>query len=752
MAPTDEQGRPEDQQLTGDVTEWNLAPGTQIRQYKITGILRSGGAGRIYLALDLASGKMVAIKKPLPPLRRGAATSPAPAAPAEEEARILRHFRHPNVARLIEVLEDAGKSYLVLEYVEGMDLETFLDKAGPGIEETALRALLLPIAAAVHELHRFGYLHRDIKPANLRIRHSGEPVLIDFGAAGALKAGTRGQSTWSTLTDGYAAPEFYSNDTPEGPWSDVYGLAAIAYRAISGKPPPPAPELLAGLDLPPASSIGRGRYSSGFLAAIDAGLALTGDARPRSAALWAEGIADVRPLGEKPRQRQDRPDQQKAVAKKTTAPPRPAKPAPESDPFPPTVQVRRRPLASVRPPSREPVLTPSQPAKRPSAPWGALLALLLVLAGLIGAGGWLGWPYYLHNIKDTWVVDPAGEGDARGIMEAITQAKDGATLQVAPATYVENLVITRPVHLISSGPLGTPPVIAPSNGRCLMITAATGIITGFAFQGPPSTAAPSLGQQVAVDAQPAGLPCIDIAVGQVIMEAIEVTNPSGPGIIVRDGAAPLLQQTVVADTAGHGIIIAAGAAGRVTDSTILRSGGAGLAVMGGATPEITGTKITESGAAGVIFAQGAKGFFVGNAVAASAYSGIEIVSGAAPEIRSNTITQSGQAGIYVHDFGQGRIESNEVAGSGFTGLLVDSSGRVEVLGNHIKDSAEHGVLLLDGASVRLVDNVIIENGGYGIGIESGAQVELTGNSVQNNQDPQIQRDGEARPIKKEASP
>ena len=73
MAPTDEQGRPEDQQLTGDVTEWNLAPGTQIRQYKITGVLRSGGAGRIYLALDLASGELVAIKKPLPPLRRDAA-------------------------------------------------------------------------------------------------------------------------------------------------------------------------------------------------------------------------------------------------------------------------------------------------------------------------------------------------------------------------------------------------------------------------------------------------------------------------------------------------------------------------------------------------------------------------------------------------------------------------------------------------------------------------------------------------------
>jgi parallel beta-helix repeat protein len=709
-----------------------LAPGTQLRHYKVTGPLRNSGTGRVYLALDLSSGERVAIKQA------------GPAKPRSErsamEAQIVSQFHHPNAVRFIEPLEDESGTYLVFEYIEGMDIETFFEKTGPGPGEGSLRGLLLPIADAMEALHRAGFLHRDIKPANLRLRDSGTPVLIDFDAALPWPRAAAAGEDLSPVTDGYAAPELYSNDRPEGPWSDVYSLAALAYRAIAGSPPPAARARLAGQPMPPAVEVGADRYSGRFLAAIDAGLALSADERPASPALWIEAMGEA-PLGS------DDPDAMQ------TAPPRAAQAAaenrrdaaiPAADKvalYPPTLEVRRQPMGSLRkPPEEAPAAKDTSPG--PNGAWGRRVAALIFLTAVIGAGGWFAWPYYLHNIKDTWVVDPSGSGDTTTISEALAGAKAGATLAVAPGTYTEGLNVLRPVTLLSSGAPGSAVIVAPESGPCLVVTARSGSISGLTFRG---AAAPTDGADEAAVAAPGPTPvCVDIAGGSIRLESIQVSNPSGIGIRLQDGASAQLEAISVSDTSGGGVVFAEGAAGRLTDSSITRSGSVAIAVLGGAAPEISGNTITDSAAAGVLYEKGASGRFRDNSIAASTFSGIEVATAATPDIAGNRIVDSGQAGIYLRGAGPTTLTGNEIAGSGFTGILVASSAPVEIRNNTVEDSGQLGVLLLKGSRATLADNSVRNNKGYGIGIERGAEAELTDNLLEGNAPPQIQRDGEAR--------
>ncbi|HMB75699.1 MAG TPA: protein kinase, partial [Kiloniellaceae bacterium] len=419
-----------------------LAAGTQIRQYKVTAPLQNSGSGRVYLALDLSSGERVVIKP--------VAADTAPSKNKPLEASILSRFHHPNAVRFDEMVEDASGRYLVFEYIEGMDLETFLQKVGPEIGESALRDLLRPVADALEALHGLGFIHRDLKPANLRIRDSGTPVLVDFDAAAPLQTPSPANHGRSVLTDGYAAPELYSSDLPEGPWSDVYGLAAIAYRAITGSPPTAAPARLAGNPLPPAVEVAAGRYSEGFLAAIDAGLALATQERPASAALWADRLGTGASAAAK----------EPAEDAPASATPSPTAASDDRiDLYPPTVEVRRRPLGQLRKPPDAAADVADPTARGAGGAWGRRIGALICLAAVIGAGYWFAWPYYLHNIKETWVVDPSGEGDSVTIAAALAAAKDGATIVVAAGTYVESLQITRPVRLLSAGGPGSNAVV-----------------------------------------------------------------------------------------------------------------------------------------------------------------------------------------------------------------------------------------------------------------------------------------------------
>jgi DNA segregation ATPase FtsK/SpoIIIE-like protein len=178
----------------------------------------------------------------------------------------------------------------VLEFVEGADLEHWLAALGRPPTQEELDELVAPLLDALEVVHEAAILHRDIKPANIFIRETDNtPVLIDFGAA-RYAVGEYAGTTAAIVSRGYSPHEAYATDSRlQGPWTDIYGLAATIYKAISGSPPPEATSRVLNDELVPAVALPAAEaYRPEFLAAIDAGMALMPSDRPRSVGEWRQ--------------------------------------------------------------------------------------------------------------------------------------------------------------------------------------------------------------------------------------------------------------------------------------------------------------------------------------------------------------------------------------------------------------------------------------------------------------------------------
>jgi len=278
-----------------------LPTGVVLEGYRIGPPLGAGGFGITYKAHDIRLDRDVAIKEYMPrhlamrdlgdgisvrPINDGEHAAYESGLKAfEREGRTLVKFRHPNIVPALKLFDSHGTAYLVMDYVEGESLRDILS-AHKTLPEAELRAIAMPLLQGLDTIHADGYIHRDIKPGNIFIRAAdGSPVLLDFGAA-RQAVGAQSQGLTSIVTPGYAPIEQYSEQAPQGPWTDIYALGATLYRAITGGKPADAPQRTRDDTLVPARAAAGGSYSEAFLAAIDAALALRQEDRPQSAAEW----------------------------------------------------------------------------------------------------------------------------------------------------------------------------------------------------------------------------------------------------------------------------------------------------------------------------------------------------------------------------------------------------------------------------------------------------------------------------------
>jgi serine/threonine protein kinase len=285
-----------------------LAPDRMVGRYRILGVLGQGGFGITYLARDSQLGRDVAIKEYLPvglAVRRdGTMVLPRSTAAAEDfawgrqrfidEGRTLANLHEaPSIVKVFDFLEENGTAYMVMELLRGETLERRVRHSGR-VTPTEIDAILWPLLSGLEKVHEAGFLHRDIKPANILLGDEDRPTLIDFGASRAAVA-DRTSTMTAVFTPGYAAPEQFSS-TNQGPWTDIYGLAATLYFAVTGAPPPNAIDRMMDDLLQPLERGGRAGFAPGLLAAIDAGLTLSARERPQSIAAWramlAHGTAD----------------------------------------------------------------------------------------------------------------------------------------------------------------------------------------------------------------------------------------------------------------------------------------------------------------------------------------------------------------------------------------------------------------------------------------------------------------------------
>ena len=248
-----------------------LAPGRSVGRYEILGVLGQGGFGITYRARDTQLDREVALKEYLPVAlavrQDGASVLPRSTEVADdfgwgrerfiEEGRTLATLHEaPSIVQVFDFLEENGTAYIVMELLRGETLDERIKAEGP-LSPAELDAILWPLLEGLRQVHEIGFLHRDIKPANVLLGDENRPTLIDFGASRAAMA-DRTVAMTAIFTPGYAAPEQFSA-AKQGPWTDIYGLAATLYHAITGKAPPNAFDRLMDDAYEPLASPAAGR-------------------------------------------------------------------------------------------------------------------------------------------------------------------------------------------------------------------------------------------------------------------------------------------------------------------------------------------------------------------------------------------------------------------------------------------------------------------------------------------------------------
>ena len=290
-----------------------LPPGHILSEYRIEHVLGQGGFGITYLGTDTHLGRQVAIKEYYPrewATRNNTFTICATGGVDDrrdfdwglnrflKEAQLLARFEHPNIIAVRRFFKANGTAYLVMDYCDGRPLDEIIKSSG-ALSQEQLERIWYPLLDGLEQVHRIGFLHRDIKPANLYIRADGSPVLLDFGSA-ILENAQHTRGVTVMVADGYAPMEQYDGDGIQGPFTDIYGLAATLYRAVTGEKPQASPGRSINDRIEPAVKKAKGRFAENLLAAIDSGMALRPEDRPQNVAQWRAMLIKKPSLHNKP--------------------------------------------------------------------------------------------------------------------------------------------------------------------------------------------------------------------------------------------------------------------------------------------------------------------------------------------------------------------------------------------------------------------------------------------------------------------
>lgn len=250
-----------------------LAPGTILNgRYLLGKVLGHGGFGITYLGWDLILNSKLAVKEYLPQsvaTRVMGQTTVTAFSTGEaqdnfsyglnkflDEARALAQFMdHPGIVGVRDFFQANNTAYLVMQYMEGMTFKDYLQEKGGIIPVDTALSIMMPAMDALREVHQKGIVHRDISPDNIYIMANGQVKLLDFGAA-RHAVGEHSKSLSIILKAGYAPEEQYRSRGEQGPWTDVYAVAATIYRAIVGKIPPEALDRMFNDTLEPPSHLG----------------------------------------------------------------------------------------------------------------------------------------------------------------------------------------------------------------------------------------------------------------------------------------------------------------------------------------------------------------------------------------------------------------------------------------------------------------------------------------------------------------
>lgn len=207
-----------------------LIAGQYIIQDLQADLLGQGGMGQVYRGREVQTGAPVAIK-----LLKTEVVEPEMIERFNREGEILRRLNHPNIVKLLATAEEAGRHYLVMEYVGGGSLQELLEQQGP-LPVARVLDFALDLADALTRAHRLEIIHRDLKPANVLLAEDGSPRLTDFGIARALNSPSLTQTGLVLGTINYLSPEG-CNGQKLDTRSDIWAFGVLLYELLTGQQP-----------------------------------------------------------------------------------------------------------------------------------------------------------------------------------------------------------------------------------------------------------------------------------------------------------------------------------------------------------------------------------------------------------------------------------------------------------------------------------------------------------------------------------
>jgi serine/threonine protein kinase len=579
-------------------------------KYKVMEELGAGGMGKVFLCEHVRLRRLVAVKL-LPPAR---GADPTAVERFHREARAAAAVDHPNIVRIFDVDQDQHLHFMVMEYVDGVNLQDLLARTGP-----------LPVDAAVHyvtqaaqgleQVHAAGLVHRDIKPANLLLDRTGVVKILDLGLArffhddgDNLTQVTNAHSVLGTAE--YIAPEQVLASSAVDIRADLYSLGVTLYTLLSGGSPFGAgttAEKLMAHHLRPVAPITRlrGDVPAGLGAVLARMMARDPDDRYPTPAAVLEALApwyteDV-PL---PTAAAIPPAGSAGVSATASTPgpraltptPGPGRPAPVSGRLQalgstPSLRLPAGSGSATRPRlSRVPLARPGAAPRRPRArrALGAVLGVLTLAGGL--TGGYLAWhaaagqearpgpataalvpprildrPFF-QVTRDRNMGGDASQGLFRlSIQQALADARPGHVIRVFDAVWEEQLDLTdlkhlRNVTLEGGNPQGRPvlwrvPANADPARPLLRLANVEGLtVRGFVFDGQNQVA-----NLITVAGRCAGLRLDDLDLRDFQKAAVRLEGAAGE--VDEPGRFERLRIAAPAVGADAGISFEAAAAG-----------------------------------------------------------------------------------------------------------------------------------------------------------------------------------------------
>jgi predicted Ser/Thr protein kinase len=203
----------------------------RIGNCRIVEEVASGGMAVVYRAVQDPLGRTVAIKA----LKSSAATEENVATRFEREAKSLAMLQHENIIHVYDFHHERGALFIVMEYVQGIDLYDLLEKSGRLPYDVAA-IITMQVARALDYVHYRGIVHRDIKPANVMLSRGGGVKVMDFGIARDTSFGDLTEAGTGIGTPAYMSPEQVLGDRLDAR-SDIFSLGVVLYQMVTGKKP-----------------------------------------------------------------------------------------------------------------------------------------------------------------------------------------------------------------------------------------------------------------------------------------------------------------------------------------------------------------------------------------------------------------------------------------------------------------------------------------------------------------------------------